>query len=688
MLLLRVAFLDWLLCFHVIGAAVLFRRFFPRESPWLAFFVPTLVLLSGLNFIEHFIALSNLGWLLPLSLGGLLWGMVKPGYSWEGLRFPSVLFVLTFSFMLLLKSLSPEIPNFTEGTGNMTRILNYSLGGTLPPIDCFLPPVDYGSYYSFQQYGAAILKRLFVLDLGTAYNLSFAFLLGWMCLAGAGVAHSITGKRWIAVTTVMILLAGMTGSVPFLLFYGPQGIFHAFADVHSFSDLMTNLDRVGLDFALSTNINDSWNDKERNPFWWICAQDTYHPGLKLLPPTYTLYYSEFHATLGGTFVTTVALLASSEVFKVGRSNWPWIALVVLPMMVITTSAWFFFIVLFFCAGSFAFAFLAGRRPQDWRMVCVASGVGLVFLWPTVLGILDNPATQDFHWTRPDERTALWMFLLQWWPIYLPWFFLCFVWDRMNFFGRWIHAALAILMIFVEFTTFGDRGLTTEKMWGALFGAGLVTLLPILFTIRGAFFRFLTVFFVAIHFICFAMWMKTIYHDPLDSSKYFRLAGDTFLENDPQMHRMMDTLRTLHAATILPGKAYWAYNEAPAMIGFTENRCYVAYFHQEDQVGHGTEAKYRTSMDNAFYSGAMTSPLPFLRGNNIAAVLIWPEDEISDDLLQQFQREIGSDYYYINCKAGGDHNAGVFMRQSQQAPPSALAPVSPPPPLDLTPIPDP
>ena len=70
MIFLRIGFLEFLLCVHVIGAAVLFRRLFPRESPWLCFLLPILILLSALNFIEHFVALPNLGWLLPITLGG------------------------------------------------------------------------------------------------------------------------------------------------------------------------------------------------------------------------------------------------------------------------------------------------------------------------------------------------------------------------------------------------------------------------------------------------------------------------------------------------------------------------------------------------------------------------------------------------------------------------------------------
>ena len=91
------------------------------------------------------------------------------------------------------------------------------------------------------------------------------------------------------------------------------------------------------------------------------------------------------------------------------------------------------------------AVVSGRRPQNIFLAALGAAAGLACLWPSVQSLLQNPATQDFHWTQTDERTPLWMFALQWWPVYLPWFFLCFVWDRLDLRGRWIHFALAVLM---------------------------------------------------------------------------------------------------------------------------------------------------------------------------------------------------------------------------------------------------
>jgi len=664
MLILRAIFLEFLLCFHVIGAAVLFRRLFPRESAWICFIVPPLGLVTVLNFLEHYIPMTYLGLLLPFTLGGFFWAMIRPGYSWDDLRMPSIFFVVIFTFVFILRCLSPAIPNFTEGIFNMTRILNYCLSTTLPPKDCWLPPYDYGAYYTFQHYGAAVLKRLFSLDLGTAYNLSFAFLLSWLCLAGVGASYSITGKTWIAVATAIILLSGSTGMVPILILFGHHGA----------------------DYEVATSINDCWNDPDRNPFTWLCAHDKIHPVLKLLPPTYTLYYSEYHGNLGGAFITIVTVLACCEIFQLRRSNWPWICLAALPGLAVITSAWFFFIVLFLASGGMIIALIAGRRPENWIFACVGGCAALACIWPAFYSLSSNPTANSFALSSPEERIPFWMFVVQWWPIWIPWLGLCCIWHKLDLLARWMHADIPVMLLGVEFCYFGSYSLSVEKMWGGVYGVALVTILPIAFMQRNLIFRSLSVVLVLIFSICLITWMNIRYSE-LDRTVFFRLQGDSIVQGDAQSKRLLQVLRTLHGVVVLPGKSYWDYNPAPAVVGFSENYCYVAYTFQENQIGHGDEAAYRNTLNNMFYDGKMADPLPFLRANNIGAVLIWQEDKISDDQLQKFQQQIGSDYYYVNCKLNQPDNAGVFIRQSKEHT-SGGTPPTPPAPLVLGPTPNP
>jgi hypothetical protein len=645
MALFRAVFFEFLVLIHVIGAAALFRRFFPRESPWFGFFVPTLALVGALNFIEHFIALPDLGILLPFTLGGLVWALLKPGYSWEGLKLPSILFVILFTFCLALKCISPDIPNWTEGAHDMSRVLEYCLGEKVPPTDIWMPPYVSAAYYSYQHYGASVLTRLFSVDIGTGYNLSFALLAALTGLIGAGAGYSVSGKRaWVAIATALVLMAGSTGAAIFLDFLG----------------------RHDPDYVLSLVINSACDVPGLNPFAGISAHDQYHPWLKLLPPLYTLYYSEYHANLGGAFIVMACMLASNEIFSRERSNWPWICLIALPMIVLITSTWFFFIILFFSAGGMVVALLASRRPQDWRLVILYGLIALILVWPSVNFLLVSAPTYPrlFSWTEPDFRTPLWIFLVQFWPVYLPWLFLCFAWKRLSLAGRWFHAAIPIVFIWIEFVTVGERQLQIEKMWGAIYGAGLVTLVPLVFAQRALAFRLLTIFVLFTMTVSMIWWLRADYGS-VDEAVFCRLQGDHYLVGDAQKNRLLEVMSQMHGLTILPGKSVWGYNQAPAAISFSKNRCYIAWSYQEEQCGRTDEPEIRDKLNNSFYAGTMADPLPFLQANNISAVLIWPEDKISDDLLHQFEKQIGSNYYYIDCRMGFPDNAGLFVRQTAQ-----------------------
>jgi hypothetical protein len=87
--------------------------------------------------------------------------------------------------------------------------------------------------------------------------------------------------------------------------------------------------------------------------------------------------------------------------------------------------------------------------------------------------------------------------------------------------------------------------------------------------------------------------------------------------------------------------------------------------QEDQCGHGGEAQFRDKQVNEFFAGNSPDALGFLRSNNITAVMVFPEDNIPDDVLQKITGQLAPDYFYIDCKGtdpGMPDNAGVFVRK--------------------------
>jgi hypothetical protein len=181
--------------------------------------------------------------------------------------------------------------------------------------------------------------------------------------------------------------------------------------------------------------------------------------------------------------------------------------------------------------------------------------------------------------------------------------------------------------------------------------------------------------------CLVEWNYVEHYDGIDRGAFAVLTGDHGVKLDKQRARILEVLKNLHGAVILPGKSGWSYYIAPLVVTFSENRCFVAYTFQESQYGHGGEVGYRNKLDNDFYNGQVADPLSFLRAYNIAAIMIWPDDHIPDDILQKITSQIGSEYYYIDCKQDEADNAGVFLRQvpAPVIAPPASSPVAPAPP---------
>jgi hypothetical protein len=141
---------------------------------------------------------------------------------------------------------------------------------------------------------------------------------------------------------------------------------------------------------------------------------------------------------------------------------------------------------------------------------------------------------------------------------------------------------------------------------------------------------------------------------------FHLEGTQYITSDEQKNRMLQEMTQTRRATFLSGKCVFCYNEAPALAVFTGNRSYIAWSYFESLTDYSQEAKQREQLNNDFYSGAMTDRLRFLQDNKIAGVLIWPDDNISDDFLATLRKELDPAYAYVDCKGAGDKNAGLFL----------------------------
>jgi len=655
MALARDFFLWFLLSFHVVGGAILFRRYFPRESPWFGFFLPALALPMALNFIEHFLALPSLLWLAPFTTGGLIFIIFRGGYSWEGLRVPIVVFLLAFAFVFAVRCINPNITPGSDGLTDLSMTLNYCHGEKIPPTDNWLPTMDYKWYYGFQDYAASVVKRLFNLDGGTAVNVSNALLSALTALAGAAIAYRLSGgKVWVAIVMVVMIEAAFTGSSAYI-----------FLTMKDPSEWLADNLSGGFDRLPPPQ-------SDHNPLWHLLGYDTgqFHSEngsgpmrRELQTAGFWTWRDEYRPNSAGHLFTLLSAFVVIELLRREKTTIPWVCAVLIPPLVVITTMWLVFFDGILCLGAITIALIIGIRPANWRWVAYGVGIGLIALWPTISDITTAQQTGGITPNPPEWRTPFWEYVVQFWPVILPWLAVCFIWKKMPIGVRFIHAVIPLFLVAMElFNIDNDRYNTYEKMWGPVFSTGIVCFFPLVATSRNVIGRLLAfiIFCCALITLCFRVYSHTNWI-PWGAGA-FNLQGDGYLKADPQKKRLLQVMSQLRDATALAGHCEFNYYESPAIEVFTDNRCYIAWFFAEERFGHGGESGVRTQLNNDFYAGKCTDPLGFLKANDIAAVVIWPGDKIPDALLAQWKAQLAPTYQYEDCRQGGEQNAGVFLRR--------------------------
>jgi hypothetical protein len=641
MLLLQAIFLWLIVAGLMLSGAYLFHRLFPRESPWFAFLLPVLMLVVACNFIEHLVELRLLLVLLPLLLAPLLLLVTAPGAAREKLLLPAGVFLGSFAFTFGVRCLQPDINYTSDGLSDLNMVNNYLQGGTLPPLDTWMPPFHHAWYYSLQHYGASVAARLLNVKAGVAYNVCHGLLSALICVAGAATAWRLSGGRlWITLAVPFLIEGAATGSSAYIhLAYHNPSMWLAFDPSGGFDDASVK------DTAL-------WK--------FLGYFDQHHEILRLQVPGFWTWRDEFHANASGHFLALLSVFVIAELAAVGRTLWPWVMAGIIPMLAVTASAWALPITLLLCGGAVLLALWSGRRPASVPQALTFFFIGATLLWPAFYNATSSPAVPPTMWTEPLWRVPLSQFLVQWWPLIALWIGGLILWRRIDFGVRWVIVVVPVMLIAIELVTIESRYNTIEKMWGYTWGAGLAALFPVVAVRTHPAARVLTGVLIFSAVVSLGAFVRTMVLNLGPDA--FHLEGDHYLTFDVQKRRLLETMSARQGLTFLSGKSDWCYNEAPALATFTNNRSYIAWYWFESLTDYQDEANYRHKLDTDFYSGAMTGRLQFLEANHIDGVVIWPDDNLADDYLDGLKKELATDYDYIDCKADGPKNAGLFLRR--------------------------
>ena len=132
--------------------------------------------------------------------------------------------------------------------------------------------------------------------------------------------------------------------------------------------------------------------------------------------------------------------------------------------------------------------------------------------------------------------------------------------------RWIVIAVPIFLLGIEVFTFdADRYNTMEKIWGCIYGLGLMTFFGFVGAQRNLVVRVLTGFIMVCALISLLGWMHNLY---LPAWKW-NLQADGYVVSNTQKNAILKTMEQTRASTYLAGVCGYNYTEAPAVAVFSD-----------------------------------------------------------------------------------------------------------------------
>jgi len=646
MIVLRAIMLWSLVSIHIVGGACLFRRLFPRESPWLGFIVPSLAFVVACNFFEHGLVMTALRWLLPVTFVGSVWMVVSRKTHGRFLWKPTVVFLLAFTIPFVLRCIEPDIGQMRDGPMDACLISNFTLCNTLPPDSTWMPGYKLMYYYDFQHYAASVLTRLFSLDLGTGFNVSSALLQSFILFCTGAIAWRVGKHRfWIALLAVLMTATALTGINDYLWFYEPNFKNPDDATILLNTADVNNPNHVPFDHFI----------KRYHDYWSI------H---ELIPLGYSVWTGGFHDVMGGQFLALFSVMCLIEMMRRRRTDIPWIgALAAVPLLLVTSTWGVPLVTLFFLAGA-GWCAWSGIAPRNWRAVAIGVAAVCACLTPLLVYFL-KVRTPYFSFDK-DSNTQFYEFLFQWWPYYIPWLLLLFYWRKLNPATKIVLIITALLLIGLEFYNIGARRDTTGKTWGMLYGTAWAVFIPTMLGTRSYILRGVAALFVIACVISTCFWVDYV-HRTMNPDDFCLLSGQGDLRTDPAKGRIYKTVSMVNHKIILVGKSTWCFSVNPLLATLSDNKAYVAWcFYCATLFNPDSfdEASVRDKDVNDIYAGKKDDAEQFLRDHHIAMLVIWPDDNIPNDVLNKLRSELTLGYLYKDCRgmnpAPDAPNAGVFV----------------------------
>lgn len=617
--------------------------------------------------VEHIAGLGRLSWLLPVALGfgaWQLWQLQRRGSVAAFARAEAV-FVLAFVYGLFWRWSFPDITPSSEKLTDLYFISNYYAGSTLPPLDNWNPPQRFDFYYAFQHYAAALLGRVFGLQIGVAYNLGFALLMSLPLTLAWSLASRCIQQRSLRVLLVVTLALGGTGFSP-LLHLGLQ------APRAEQQDTATQdaAARASTEPAADAAARARYNIMDSVRFIGETRDRELSGGTPMVLPAenygYQFFLGDFHPPIGGFVVLLLALAAMAaarDPMQAPRCQ----ALLGLTLpLLLVTNTWLLPLQALLLAGWLLQQHFSGR-PLHWLWLLGGAFAGSVLIQPFLQGFADTAAGVTPRWVGAGQHTPPLRFLQLHWP-----FLLLLALAACDIRQRRVAGSMAalwlLLLLLGEFVYMDDitaaqyeRTNTTMKWWGWVH-SGIVVMMGALTLGSGLrWVRWAAVAVLLSLNIVAVDLARYWYYSPRNTSG--ELAGHAWYTQDPVQRQLLEYLAAAPHGVVLesiPARAYTnssmhaLFSGKPVLLGWPS--------HLQTWQGGIPRQEVLALEIGAFYLGALPDALPWLASHHVDYIVFARGDQ--NELFNSIDAAIRDEFVWHEFNPARIPHIGVWVRSKQ------------------------
>lgn len=651
-------------------------------------------------FIEHYIGLGGLSWLLPLSTAGAVYVIWRYRSLMLENLWGEAFFLLGFGYALAWRYAFPDIDASSEKLADLNFIAGYMAGAQLPPIDPWLSPYRLTQYYSFQHYCAALMGRILNIAPGTAYNIGYCVIVGLVMAPASEFIRKYTASRATQCLILCGLLFGGTGASLFTPFIVNENFETQFSSMRFIGSADAD-DKSANGEDILTPLGNYLREKMYGPGEMT---DQRREGILEMPMeifAYVVQLGDYHAPLGG-YVLLATALASFAVLasQPGRKASLWAAgamMATIPFL-IATNTWNLPLHGILVAGCLVFLWRYRQLPP-WPELIAVTFIGWVLMYPYLTYFLPRSigGAIKFDLVTKEQHAPLISYLIQLWPLWSVTLLGFFAFPKKQREFLWFPILACFLLVMMELVNVDDlysgrfeRFNTTLKWWPwvAFFCMLALTTLNLRSKESPYIVRIgtLAVIFGTLAFpiILVKTWWKDfdnrrkshiLSFGQLDGAGWLRkkdleAPAEPAKNGGPGVtitHGIMNYLQANPRGVVLEcpnlENDAMAFMDTGALPLFTGNPTVYGWpGHQQLWRGYQPDVERRWIQGREFFQGKLENPLDYLERHNVQYIL-WPGSlRVDAELFDQIKGQIESRYLFIPMD-GGDPRRGIWQRRS-------------------------